>query len=74
MRPDGIAVLPQRSILNVTKEIRPSGSFLDVDSSRGAMYFSYGLYRENYVSNGETPRGVKEAPAGHPEGSKDKAL
>ena len=52
MRPDGIAALQQRSILNVPKAIRPAGSFLNVDSSRGDMYLSYGLYRENYVSSG----------------------
>ena len=53
MRLDGIAVLQQRSILNVPKAIRPIGSFLNVDSSRGDMYLSYGLYRQNYVSNGD---------------------
>jgi RimJ/RimL family protein N-acetyltransferase len=53
MKPDGIAALPQRSILNLTRA--PGSPALPANSSAGEMYLSYSLDRESYLSGAPRP-------------------
>jgi RimJ/RimL family protein N-acetyltransferase len=50
LKPHGIAVLAQRSILNVARADDPKGSFLNINSQLGDPYLSYGMDREVYLS------------------------
>jgi RimJ/RimL family protein N-acetyltransferase len=55
LKPDGIAVLPQRSNLSVA--VTPGSPARPANSFAGEMYLSYSLDRESYISR------LKEKPA-----------